>query len=198
MVGDEICFFGRRLVLFAKGFRMPQLPATSQHESNPRLLAPPHGMKEILAMFGDHSEYLRPDGALDSKWQSEFLATASSPFPLLLAWDRTRYISRFACHRLLSEVLTAVFHTIQEQGLKATVHSFGGCFAFRQQRAGSKLSAHSWGIALDLNPETNQQGTRGNMDVNLVALFRSAGFTWGGDWEGRTRDPMHFQFCTGY
>ena len=36
------------------------------------------------------------------------------------------------------------------------------------------------------------------MDAALVALFKQAGFTWGGDWKGRERDPMHFQFCTGY
>jgi hypothetical protein len=102
------------------------------------------------------------------------------------------------CHRLLREVFAAIFLTIQEQGLQATVHSFGGCFAFRQQRTGSRPSAHSWGIAIDLNSETNQQGTKGSMDANLVAVFQSAGFTWGGDWEGKTRDPVHFQFCTGY
>ncbi|MEY2414173.1 MAG: hypothetical protein QOD84_2779 [Acidobacteriaceae bacterium] len=57
------------------------------------LLAPPNELDEILATFGDHSEYLRPDGTLDPKWQSEFLATTTSPFPMLLAWDRTKYIS---------------------------------------------------------------------------------------------------------
>ncbi len=76
--------------------------------------------------------------------------------------------------------------------------SFGGCFAYRPQRTGSKLSTHSWGIAIDLNPATNQQGSDGNMDPKLVEIFRCARFQWGGDWKGKARDPMHFQFCTGY
>ena len=87
---------------------------------------------------------------------------------------------------------------IQDRGLQASVTSFGGCFAFRPQRTGSKLSAHSWGIAIDLNPESNPQGSAGNMDAELIDIFRSAGFEWGGDWQGKARDPMHFQFCTGY
>jgi hypothetical protein len=64
---------------------------------------------------------------------------------------------------------------------------------YREQAIGAQL-----GIAIDLNSETNQQGTKGSMDANLVAVFQSAGFSWGGAWEGKTKDPMHFQFCTGY
>jgi hypothetical protein len=77
------------------------------------------------------------------------------------------------------------------------VHAYGGCFNFRPKRNRAQLSAHCWGIALDLNPEDNQMGTRGSIDPRLVAVFRRFGFEWGGDWKTR-KDPMHFQFCTGY
>jgi len=53
-------------------------------------------------------------------------------------------------------------------------------------------------MRIDLNPQTNVQGSAGNMDAHLVEVFRAAGFEWGGDWNGKTRDPMHFQFCTAY
>jgi hypothetical protein len=71
---------------------------------------------------------------------------------------------------------------------------FGGCFAFRPQRTGTKLSTHCWGIAIDLNPYTNQQGTIGDMNAAVIDIFRAAGFEWGGDWTGHTRDGMHFGF----
>ena len=98
----------------------------------------------------------------------------------------------------MTRVFASVFASIQEGGLNTRIKSFGGCFAFRPQETGSKLSTHSWGIAIDLNPETNLQAAVGDMDAGLIEIFRQAGFEWGGDWQGKTRDPMHFQFCTGY
>jgi len=55
---------------------------------------------------------------------------------------------------------------------------------------------HSFGAALDLNAETNQLGTPGDMDAGLVQLFEACGWTWGGRW--KRSDPMHFQFGSGY
>jgi len=76
--------------------------------------------------------------------------------------------------------------------------TYGGCFNFRAKRSSSKLSTHSWGIALDLNPETNGMGREGDMAPGIVEVFESFGFTWGGRWSGAGKDPMHFQFCSGY
>ena len=115
-----------------------------------------------------------------------------------LSWDPSRSVTQITCHKLLASIFADVFERIQSSGLEEKVTSFGGCFSFRRQRTGTKLSAHSWGIAIDLNPGTNAQGTSGNMDPGIVQIFREVGFEWGGDWQGRTRDPMHFQFCSGY
>ena len=57
--------------------------------------------------------------------------------------------------------------------------------------ASTKLSNHSFGLALDLNVPGNQRGTVGEMDRGVVAIFKEWGFGWGGDW-GYT-DPMHFE-----
>jgi D-alanyl-D-alanine carboxypeptidase-like protein len=174
----------------------PQLESTDATSGYD--LTPPHGLDEIIATFGNIYEYIGTGGQLAPRWQSDFLAKTSLPFPMRLAWDPSRVITQMTCHRLMTGIYASVFAGIQKNGLESKVMSFGGCFAFRPQRTGSKLSAHSWGIAIDLNPQTNAQGSAGNMDARLVEVFRAAGFEWGGDWSGKTRDPMHFQFCTAY
>jgi hypothetical protein len=161
-------------------------------------LLAPHGLDEIIATFGDVHEYVAVDGQLEARWQVDFMERVSLPFSLRLSWDPSRTVTRMTCHRRLTRVFSSVFSSIQERGLQDRITSFGGCFAFRPQRTGSKLSAHSWGIAIDLNPESNPQGSAGNMDAGVIEIFRRAGFEWGGGWQGKTRDPMHFQFCTGY
>jgi hypothetical protein len=162
------------------------------------VLLPPHGLDQIVTTFGDIFAHIRADHTLDPGWETEALARVTLPFAMRLSWDKSRSVTQFTCHRLLAAKFEKVFAQIHTEGLQSAITTFGGCFAFRQQRTGSKLSAHAWGIALDLNPESNAQGTAGNMDERIIAFFREAGFTWGGDWKGRTRDPMHFQFCSGY
>ena len=161
-------------------------------------LAPPHGLDQIIATFGDIFAYTTADHTLDPRWQSEFLNRVPLPFPITLSWDHAHSASTITCHKLLANAFTTVFDRIQSSGLQSKITSFAGCFSFRPQRTGTRLSTHAWGIAIDLNPETNEQGTDGNMDPELISIFCNAGFEWGGDWQGRSRDPMHFQFCTGY
>jgi len=161
-------------------------------------LTAPKGLEQIASTLGDIRKYILHDGTLDPRWQIEFLALVALPFPLTLSFDQSRTITHFTCHNLLVGVFADVFGKIVSDGLQDKVESFGGCFAFRPQRTGSKLSTHCWGIAVDLNPETNLQGTIGDMDGGVVGIFRSAGFEWGGDWAGPRRDAMHFQFCSGY
>lgn len=161
-------------------------------------IAPPHGLEQIIATFGDIFAYVRADHTLDPQWQMDQLATIALPFPLTLSWDHSRVVERMTCHKKLVSVFEKVFASILNAGLQSNINSFGGCFSFRPQRSGTKLSAHSWGIAIDLNPELNQQGTAGHMDRKIVEIFAGAGFVWGGAWQGRRCDPMHFQFCSGY
>jgi D-alanyl-D-alanine carboxypeptidase len=161
-------------------------------------LQPPNGIDQIVATFGNIENYIQSDGTLDPRWQIDTLDYIALPVPLMLSYDHPKTITHFRCHKLLVERLEAVFIEIKSKGLEPDLYSFGGCFSFRPQRTGSKLSAHSWGIAIDLNSESNRQGTAGDMNPGIISVFRNAGFEWGGDWPGRTRDPMHFQFCTGY
>jgi len=161
-------------------------------------LQPPQGLQGILDTFGNIYDYLREDRTLDSRWEVEQLARAPLPFSVPLSWDRSKLVTNLYCHMKWKGFIPDVFATIEREGLRGETKTFGGCFNFRAKRTSGKLSTHSWGIAIDLNPETNQQGISGDMDVGVVEIFRQFGFKWGGDWSGKDKDPMHFQFCTGY
>lgn len=128
--------------------------------------------------------------------EEEMLGYAHIPFSLSLSWAPEKKVTRIRCHRLLVPVFEVLFQELEEGGLRPLVRTYGGCFCFRRMRGGGHLSIHSWGIAIDLNPDTNRLGTPGDMAPELVELFENFGFTWGGIFS--RPDPMHFQFCSGY
>lgn len=163
-----------------------------------RDLEPPYGLDQIVTVFGNIFEYIDDSGALSPDWESEFFTRATLPFSIPLSWDLTKTVRNLYCHKKLADIFPAVFADIARDGLQDRIKTFGGCFNYRSKRNGSKISTHSWAIAIDLNPGSNQMGTGGDMDSGIVEIFRGYGFTWGGDWSGSNKDPMHFQFCSGY
>ena len=115
-------------------------------------LTPPHGLEEVLATFGDIRKYIKEDGTLDEKWESEHLGRARLPFSIPLSWDLSAAVRTLYCHKKLTDIFVEVFTTIEKEGLKDQVKTYGGCYNYRQKRKNTKLSTHSWGIAIDLNP----------------------------------------------
>lgn len=159
----------------------------------------PNGLAEIKATFGNVSNYITSAGTLLPEWETEYLTFAELAFPLRLSWEPSVTVTKMLCHRLLAPTIEGMFSQMVQNGLAPQVKTFGGCFAWRHQRGVTdKISTHAWGIALDLNPETNQQGTAGDMSAGLVKFFEDAGFVWGGNFAGVRQDPMHFQFASGY
>ncbi|MBL8341078.1 MAG: M15 family metallopeptidase [Rubrivivax sp.] len=160
--------------------------------------AAPNGLAAILEMFGDPAPFVLPDGTVSPKWEIQQIARAKLPFPIPYTGNPAVMITKIACHKKLVPLFEAVFADIQAQGLQGSVKTYGGGYVARMKRGQSKPSTHTWGIAIDLNDRTNAMGTAGDIDPKLVALFESYGFVWGGRWGGANKDPMHFQYCSGY
>jgi hypothetical protein len=158
----------------------------------------PNGLPEIVATFGNISQYIHSDGTLSLDWEIDQTGIVQLPFELTLAWDQQKQVDKIRCHKLLMPVFEQAFSELLQQGLAPLVSQFGGCYMYRPERASSKLSSHCWGIAIDLNPQTNEMGTDGDMDPRVIKILEDAGFHWGGNFSGKRKDPMHFQFCTGY
>lgn len=168
----------------------------------------PRGLKEIIATYGQPG--------------TNIVRTAL-PWPFRLAWDTAITVNSISVHRLVVHDLLSILHALwnherlavkQEVGFDtySTVEYdtltlkriqadgldlFGGAFNYRVKVGSSKkLSTHSWGIAIDLDPVHNPYGKKGTMPDWVIEIFLERGFTWGGKW--RTPDPMHFARCSGY
>lgn len=83
------------------------------------------------------------------------------PFDMVLAWDRSARVRKMTLHtkvaasakRVLENV--AGLYTPQERAALG-LDVFGGSLNVRRMRGGSAYSMHSWGIAIDFDPERNQ------------------------------------------
>ncbi|MCL6542070.1 MAG: M15 family metallopeptidase [Roseiflexus sp.] len=158
----------------------------------------PNGYEEMINQFGNIRNYMFEDGTLDSvRWETEYLDFCNLPFSMKLAWNNSYSVKRFRCHKLLVNLFEYIFSQIYLCSLEDSCKYFGGCYHFRAMKNSKKLSTHCWGIAIDLNPETNLLGSKGDMNPEIVKIFEDNGFVWGGRFTNMP-DPMHFQFVKGY
>lgn len=106
------------------------------------------------------------------------IVSITLPYPMRIAWDRGKTITKMPCHRLVADKFLAVFNELlAHYGLarikELGIDLWGGCLNVRPKRgleakyahaiaegnlklAVTYLSNHSWGTALDLDPDRNQ------------------------------------------
>ena len=125
------------------------------------------------------------------------------PYPLRLAWSPATQLNRITCHQKVAKSLYTIFEkTKAAYGEKdislLKLDLFGGCLNVRRMRGGKAWSIHSWGAAVDLDPDNNQlrwgkdRATFGKKEYEeFWKIVESEGWTS----LGRTRnyDWMHFQ-----
>jgi hypothetical protein len=147
---------------------------------------------EIIAKYGKPTQNGSP-----------YLTTIKLPYPMRLAWDKKVLVNKMSCHKLLVNNFTNVFNELlAHYGLaelqRLEIDIFGGCFNFRAMRGGSDFSRHSWGIAIDLNPEKNTLQMRYLQSqfskteyAKLHEIFEKNGFINLGKTKGY--DSMHWE-----
>lgn len=122
--------------------------------------------------------------APEASWVASHIETRTVPI-----------LGQVTCNKYLFPQLIAALNQVVAQGLADEIHpeEYAGCYYPRFIAGSTKLSNHSFGLALDFNVPGNQRGTVGEMDRGVVAIFKEWGFGWGGDWS--YTDPMHFEMA---
>jgi hypothetical protein len=71
-----------------------------------------------------------------------------------------------------------------------------GAYNCRKIAGTTTWSNHAWGLAVDVNWQSNPYTTRLVTDIPdwMHDLWNRYGFAWGGDYTGGKRDFMHFEF----
>lgn len=126
------------------------------------------------------------------------------PYPMKLAWDKSKIVNRMRCNKIAAEAFKSVFDDLlSEYGLdkiqELGIDLFGGCYNRRAMRGGTSWSSHSWGISVDLDPSRNKlretkrtaRFARPEYD-KMIAIFEKHGFISLGKY--KDYDWMHFQF----
>ena len=110
-------------------------------------------------------------------------------------------IKAITVNKAIATALLAVFNEIldkcghdQKKVDETGASAFGGCYNQRMIRGSStNISNHSFGAAIDIDPENNPLGAKvGKMPQLVITAFKNQEFLWGGDYKGR-KDWMHFE-----
>ena len=151
----------------------------------------PNGLDEICAVFGLLDD---PD------FESKNIVSFQLPYPMKYGEVP---VTHSRCHRLAVDHFVAALQEVKGLADRNVIHQpdvqeYGGIYNQRSIRGmPSHASTHSWGIAIDLDPERFPLGSKSRLPQPIIDAFKKFGFTYGGDFISR-KDPMHFQLCTGY
>lgn len=140
-------------------------------------------------------------GILSNIWMEQNLERIIVPFKLRLSWDAKIEIDAFPIHRKIATVVVDIFEEILQYRDENYLYDngynyFGGSFNYRPIRGGNRLSTHSWGISIDMNPQLapyRKKDKNGrwinNQPQFITDAFLKRGFVTF-PWDG-----MHFQAC---
>lgn len=140
----------------------------------------------VKDQFGEFAYRPSSDGrdiVQDPEWIAEHIVTLEVPV-----------LGQVRCHRGLARQVRGALAELDRRELGHLVDptTFAGCHHPRLIEEGAMPSRHAWGIALDLNADSNPTGLASGQDPRLVETFARWGLTWGGFW--LVPDPMHVEY----
>ena len=104
--------------------------------------------KQLIAKYGNPNE------------EGTYLVSIDLPYPMKLSWEKQTIVNKMRCHNLVAKNFIKVFtELLAHYGIaeiqRLGIDLYGGCFNYRKMRGGNDWSRHSWGVAIDLDPDRN-------------------------------------------
>lgn len=161
----------------------------------------PH--ESVLTLNAFYGDPRGGNGNSSAHWENENLVRWVPPYPMFYSDGRHTPMEHLRIHRKCVPAFDAAFKDVLDQLghdyiLEKRLNITGGTFCYRLERGGSRLSVHSWGCAIDMDPVHNPfphhwMAARGMIDLKFAQLMEKHGFCWRG--LNGDDDPMHFQLC---
>jgi hypothetical protein len=136
--------------------------------------------------FGEFAATPQADPAyltIDPAWVERNIVTTEVPL-----------LGQVTCHRKLIPMVRGALYEIAASGLASEIEVYSGCWASRTiaRSPTAPPSYHAYGAAIDINAPQNPYGAKPTMNREIVRIFESWGFNWGGDF--LIPDGHHFEF----
>ena len=140
----------------------------------------------IKQRFGEFAATPQADPAyltIDPAWVERNIVTTEVPL-----------LGTVTCHRKLIPMVRGALYEVAAAGLASEITVYSGCWASRTvaRSPTAPPSYHAYGAAIDINAPQNPYGSKPTMDREIVRIFESWGFNWGGDF--LIPDGHHFEF----
>jgi hypothetical protein len=141
----------------------------------------------VKEMFGEFAATPRSDDpaflTIDPAWVERNIVTTDVPL-----------LGTITCHRKLIPMVRGALYEVVSSGLSSQIHIYSGCWAARtiSRSPTAPPSTHAYGAAVDIDAPQNPYGTTPTMNREIVRIFESWGFNWGGDF--LIPDGHHFEF----
>lgn len=154
------------------------------------------------------NEFYGKPGLSDAEkddYRRKFTTTFTPPYKMKLSWDHEVTLRQIRCNIRVKDSLERILTNIRDNYTEDEIeeHGFnlyGGCFNIRTIRGGKRLSTHSWGCAVDIDPARN--GLKCSWKNAYLSKPECAKFVQAFEDEGwyslgknRNFDAMHFQSC---
>lgn len=153
----------------------------------------------IRTPYIDGTGWISRDSILRGPYAAMFGRTVDQVFDNLTSWDVPGSPGRITTHRRVMPALLQVGAAIEDAMAAGQIYyvdpDHTSAIAARTIGGESRLSRHTFGIAMDINSRDNPFRRDNRLITDFPdwwqQAFADAGFCWGGLWVG-SKDTMHF------